>query len=256
MAAGRGRASRGRARSRRDEDAEDESDEQPRGGYQRGSSGPNMPLILGSVGGLVALLVIGGVMMVNTSKSRADKIRRDKDEAARTERQRIEKQEAADAEMKRREADKAARTGPWAKALEKVVMPLKRYMEKENKVKRIILSRGWENDRAEFHVKIRPKFYTEPFDDVKDTLQELCDKIVECAENGFAHAEKEGYPMKDDAKVIIIHFWDPPVEEQPKAGESEADEDDPFAQGSGKKKEKGKEVATYRNGSLTITGRK
>lgn len=256
MAAGRGRESRGRARSRRDEDAEDESDEQPRGGYQRGASGPNMPLIIGSVVGLVALLVIGGLAINSTAKSRAADARRKQEDAERDKRKREEKLAAAEAEMKQHAADKSARTGPWSKALEKVVMPLKRYMEKENKVKRIILSRGWENDRAEFHVKIRPKFYTEPFDDVKDTLQELCDKIVECAENGFAHAEKEGYPMKEDSKVIIIHFWDAPVEEQPKEGDGEADEDDPFAQASGKKKDKGKEVATYRNGSLTITGRK
>lgn len=254
MASGRGRAG-SRARSRRDEDYDDEPEERPRGGVRR-SSGPNMPLIIGSVVGLIALLVIGGVVMSNTAANRKADAKRKKDDEARAKRLHEEKLAAAEAEMKRIADEKLARTGPWAKALEKVVMPLKRYMEKENMVKRILGSRGWENDRAEFHIKIRPKWHTEPMDDVRATMEALCAKIVECAENGFAHAEKEGYPMKDDAKVIIIHFWDPPAEEAPKGGGG--DSDDPFEEAAEtpKKKEKGREVATYKNGSLTITGRR
>jgi hypothetical protein len=215
-----------------------------------------MPLILGSVVGLIALLVIGALVMKSTADSRALEKRRRAEEADRLKREHEAKQAAVEAEAKRIADEAAAKKGPWAKALEKVVMPLKKYMEKENAVKRIIGSRGWENDRAEFHIRIRPKFYTEPMEDVQQTLDALCAKIVECAENGFAHAEKEGYPLSSEAKNIIIHFWDPPPEE-PKAAEPEGDEGSGEGAAAPKKpKNWGKEVANYKNGTLTITGRR
>ena len=256
MASGRGRASGGRARSRRDEELEE--DERPRGGYQRGPKGPNLPLIIGSVVGLIALLAIGGVMMSNTSKNRAADARRKRDDEARAKRAHEDKLAAMDAEAKRRETEKLARTGPWAKALEKVVMPLKRFTEKEKMVQRFFGARGWENDRAEFHITVRAKWLSEPMDDVREWTDNFCNKIVECAEAGIAHAEKEGYPLKDENKQIIIHFWEPRADE-PEAPEGAGNESDPFDEAANtakKKKDRGRELATYKNGSLTITGRR
>ncbi|MHC5020412.1 MAG: hypothetical protein ACYTGX_09930 [Planctomycetota bacterium] len=232
----RGGARKGGGRSRRDEYEEDDYDERPRRGGRRANSGPDMKLILGSVGGLILLLAIGGFLISSTEQARIEKERRQEEEYAAKQREIEEKAAAAKKKIEDAKREKEAKEAPWNKALEKILAPLKKKMNKDNKVKRYILAFSFANDRPTFYFPIRPKFLTGPEDEVRETAQGLCDLVEELCAKGFAHAEEAGYPVKD--KEIIVHFKIKTTESDKKA--------DPDL---GKWK---REVGLYKNGSLTL----
>lgn len=230
-------SSRGGAkRSRRDEYEEDDYDERPRRGGRSANKGPNMTLILGSVGGLILLLVIGMVLINSTENARREKERRMEEEF---ERDKAEKEAKAAAHAKKVEdakRAKAAKEAPWNKALEKILAPLKKKMNKDNLVKRYILAFSFANDGPTFYFPIRPKFITGDEAEVRETCEKLCGWVEELCAAGFAHAEEGGYPVKN--QKITVHFKEKTTEEDKK--------NNPDA---GKWR---REVATWSNGSLTL----
>lgn len=227
----------GRARSRRDEvEDEDGYDERPRRGGRSANAGPNMQLILGSVGGLILLLVIGGFLISSTEDARRDKERKLQEEMEAAEQAAKDKIAAAEAKAAKLTADKEAREAPWNKALEKVLAPLKKMMNKDNKVKRYILAFSFANDGPTFYFPVRPKFFTGDAAEVRETCQSLCDLVEELCLKGFAHAKEGGYPVVN--QKIEVHFTEKWSDAEKK--------DNPDA---GKWK---REVATYTNGTLTM----
>lgn len=230
-----GSARKGGGRSRRDE-YEDEYDDRPRRGGRSSKSGPDMKLILGSVGGLILLLAIGGFVISSTEDARREKERRQEEEYERDKAEKLAKAEAAKAEIERKKREQEAKEAPWNKALEKILAPLKKKMNKDNKVKRYIAAFSFANDRPTFYFPIRPKFLTEDEAEVRETAQGLCDLVEELCAKGFAHAEEAGYPVKD--KEILIHF---------KIKTTESDKKENPDLGKWKR-----EVGIYKNGTLTL----
>jgi hypothetical protein len=231
----KGGARKGSSRARRDEYEEDDYDERPRRS-RSANAGPNMMLILGSVGGLILLLVVGMVLINSTEDSRRAE-EQAKEEA--WERDKAEKEAAAAARAKEVNAKKNAKLAaeaPWMKAMEKILAPLKKKMNKEKTVKRYILAFSFANDRPTFYFPVRPKFFTGPSDEVTETCQLLCDLVEELCQKGFAHAEEGGYPVKN--KTIKIMF---------KEKTTEADKKDNPDAGKWRR-----EVGTYSNGTFTL----
>lgn len=219
----------GRARGRRREEEEEVEEERPQPGRRRGNQ-LNMPLIAGSAGGMALFLIIALIVVNNTAKSRAAEEQRQKDEAAAAKQANAEKIAAFEAEQKRKADEKMGKEGPWKLALEKVLPGIKKFLNKEAKMKRYFDKYSFANDRPVWHFPVRPPFKGDARGEVEEAVKTLVEKIEELQAQGYENAKAKGMPMKSE-DAATIYFVTPPV-------------------GEGKKAKDGEVIAEWKNGSL------